>query len=161
MTGALRDPVSAPGDADPKPFPRRRSRTLAETAMAVFCVATLLFLVYRDLALPQVAEVEVWLGIEIYGAWARWTAPLHWALFGGAAVAFWRSWNPIWPLAIGYSVYIAVSHLIWNLTSDAGGGLIAGLAQGLLFLIPTAILTRLRPRSARRRSPAARGDAPP
>ena len=51
----------------------------------------------------QVAEVEVWLGIEVQGAWARWTAPLHWALFGGAAVAFWRSWNPIWPLAIGYS----------------------------------------------------------
>ena len=116
--------------------------------MAIFCAVTLLFLVYRDLALPEVARVEVWLGIEVHGVWARWSAPLHWAIFAGAALAFWRAWRPIWPLAIGYSAYVAASHLIWNLTSPAGGGLLAGLLQTLLFLVPTATLMRLRPRRA-------------
>ncbi len=140
---------------------RTRSRTTAGTSMAIFCAVTVLFLAYRDLALPHVGQVEIWFGIELHGVWARWTAPLHWAIFAGAALAFWRAWSPIWPLSIGYSVYIAVSHLIWNLTSVAGGGLGSGLAQALLFLVPTAILMRLRPRPARRGVAAPRGEAPP
>lgn len=149
MSRPLPDAASAGDGEGPNP-PRSRSRKLADTSLAIFCAGTLLFLVYRDLALPRVAGVEVWFGIEVHGAWARWSAPLHWAIFAAAALAFWRAWPPIWRLAIGYSVYIAASHLIWNLTSESGGGLASGLAQGLLFLIPTAILARMRPASAGR-----------
>ena len=143
MSRPVADAISAASDGERPDRPR--SRTIADTSLALFCSGTLLFLVYRDLALPRVADVEVWFGIEVHGVWARWSAPLHWAIFAAAGLAFWRAWPPIWRLAIGYSVYIAASHLIWNLTSAAGGGLAPGLAQTLLFLIPTAVLARIRP----------------
>lgn len=120
--------------------------------MALFCAGTVVFLLVRDLALPEVRNTEVWLGLELRGAAARATAPLHWALYGGAAWAFWRERPWIWPAAIGYSALVAVSHLVWNLTSPRGGGLGDGLWQLGLFLVPTALLGLLARGAARDRT---------
>ena len=114
--------------------------------MAVFCAAAVVFLVARDLLISEVRDVEVWFGFELRGVLAIATAPLHWALFALGAVAFWREDRRAFPLAAGYAFYIALSHLVWNLTSDAGQGLAAGLTQLVLFSLPGFALLALRPR---------------
>jgi hypothetical protein len=115
--------------------------------LAAFCAATVLYLVVRDLFVPHVRDVEVWFGFELTGWPARATAPLHWAIFAFGAWAFAtkRAW--IWPAATWYAVYVAFSHLVWNLTSVSGGGLSAGLVQLGIFLAPAFLLLRLRPSS--------------
>jgi len=120
-----------------------------QTACALFCAATVVFLVARDLLVPEVREVEVWLGFELRGAAARWTAPLHWALYAAAAVGFWRGRPWIWPWASVYAFGIAIGHLVWNLHSPRGGGWIAGLWQLALFSIPAVALLWARPRERR------------
>jgi hypothetical protein len=112
----------------------------------------------RDLILPHVAEVEVWLGFELRGTWARLTAPIHWAIYAAAGLAFARDRDWVWCAAIPWSIYIAFSHLIWNMTSPNGGGLVVGLFHLALFLVPTALLVVLR--GLRTRIRAAREDAP-
>ena len=112
--------------------------------MAVFCVATVAFLVYRDLFVPHARDTEVWLGFELHGAWARWTAPLHWAVFAVGAWGYWNARRWVWPWAAVYAFGVAAGHLVWNLTSASGGGLGAGLWQLALFSIPALALLRAR-----------------
>ena len=83
------------------------------TALALFCAFTVLFLVWRDLTVPHVRDVEVWGGFEVHGAAARWSAPLHWLIFAVGAWAFWRAQPWIVPAAVAYAVYVAVSHGVW------------------------------------------------
>ncbi len=116
--------------------------------MALFCGVTLVFLVYRDLTLPEVRGVEVWFGFELHGDWARITAPIHWGIFGFGCLAFHREWRPIWAIAVGYAIYVAISHLLWNLSSESGGGLGAGLWQAALFSIPALFIAVLARSSA-------------
>ena len=112
------------------------------TAMSVFCLATVAFLVPRDLFLDRTRDVEVWLGFELRGTLALLTAPIHWAIFLVGAWAFWtqRSW--ILPSAAAYAFYIALSHLVWNEVSPHGGGWVAGVAQALAFSVPGVLLLR-------------------
>jgi hypothetical protein len=116
------------------------------TVCAVFCAATVLFLVPRDLFFAATRDVEVWLGFEVRGAAALWTAPLHWALFAAGAWAFWtaRPWVPAW--AAGYAFYVAVSHLVWSEASPHGRGWPTGLAQALLLSLPGVWLLWVRRR---------------
>lgn len=112
------------------------------TALAVFCLATVPFLVFRDLFVEQTRDVEVWLGFEARGALARVTAPVHWAIFLVGAWAFWfrRPW--IVPWAAGYVFYVSLSHLIWSEASGNGQGWPMGLAQALVISIPGLLLLR-------------------
>ena len=110
-------------------------RRVWNRGLCVGCLLTVLFLVVRDLTLPHVRDVEVWFGLEVYGKWARWTAPVHWLWFGVAAYAFGRDRPWPWRVAPGYLVYIAVSHLVWNCTSPSGGGIGDGLVQLGAFLV--------------------------
>ena len=99
------------------------------TALAVFCALTVVFLAGRDLFVPSVGDVEVWLGIELHGRAARLTAPLHWAIFAGLAWGFWRAKPWIRPAASAYLFYVALSHLIWSEASPNGQGWPMGLLQ--------------------------------
>ena len=83
------------------------------TALALFCAVTVVFLSYRDLFVPHVRDVEVWGGFELHGAAARWSAPLHWLIFAVGAVGFWRARPWIVPSAAAYTLYVALSHLVW------------------------------------------------
>lgn len=112
-------------------------------ALAVFCAATVVFLVYRDLFLPEVREVEVWFGFEVRGFWAIATAPLHWAIFSVAAWAFWAERPWILPAATGYAFYVALSHLVWSEVSPSGYGWRAGVAMALAFSLPGFALAAL------------------
>jgi hypothetical protein len=61
------------GAVSPLPIP---PRSHAATALALFCFATVAFLVPRDLFFPETRDVEVWLGLEVRGRAALATAPL-------------------------------------------------------------------------------------
>ena len=119
------------------------------TALAGFCLATLLFLVPRDLFFAETRDVEVWLGFELRGAAARLTAPVHWAVFAVGAWAFWSQRPWIVPCAAGYVFYVALSHLVWSEASPSGRGWPVGLAQALAISLPGILLLRAR-RAARR-----------
>jgi hypothetical protein len=103
------------------------------TAMAALCALGVAFLVYRDLAIPAVRDVEVWLGFELRGRAALLTAPLHWAILAVGAWAHWTRQRWI-PLATAlYLHYVALSHLVWSETSANGRGWAIGLAQAAFF----------------------------
>jgi hypothetical protein len=108
--------------------------------MAVFCLASVGFLVGRDLFVPHVRDVEVWFGFELRGTAALLTAPLHWAIFlvGAWGFYFRRPW--ILPGAAAYCFYIACCHLVWNQVSPNGHGWLAGIAQLVIFSLPGLVL---------------------
>jgi hypothetical protein len=106
------------------------------------------FLVARDLFVPEVRDVEVWLGFELHGAAARASAPLHWAIFAAGAFAFWRAKPWILPAAAGYTLYVALSHLIWSEASAHGRGWPMGLLQAAGFSGIGLLLLRAQRRPA-------------
>ena len=119
------------------------------TALAVFCLASVLVLVARDLFHPPSRDVEVWVGFELHGTAARLTAPLHWIIFLVGAWGFWSQRPWIVPAAAAYAFYIALSHLVWSEASPNGHGWVAGLAQALVLSIPGVLLLRARRAPAR------------
>ncbi len=112
------------------------------TALAAFCLASVVFLVPRDLFLAHTRDVEVWFGFELHGAAAQLTAPLHWVIFLVGAWGFWfqRPW--IRPIAAYYAFYIAFCHLVWNQVSPNGSGWLAGIAEAAMFSVPGVLLLR-------------------
>jgi hypothetical protein len=112
---------------------RTRTRTRTDALLAAFCAASVVFLVVRDLTVPEVRGVEVWLGFELRGPTALATAPLHWALFAFGAWMFWRAKPWAWRAAAAYLFYVAFSHLVWSEASPRGQGWRMGLAQAAAF----------------------------
>jgi hypothetical protein len=121
-------------------MPHPRSRWAA--ALAAFCALTVAFLVPRDLFYPETRDVEVWLGFELHGRAARWTAPLHWAVFALGAWAFWTERPWVWRAAAAYAFYVALSHLVWSEASPHGNGWRVGLAQAAALSLPGLLLWR-------------------
>jgi len=115
----------------------------ARRALALLCAATVVFLAARDLLLPEIRDVEVWLGFELHGLAARLTAPLHWAIFAFGAWAFWRGKPWIWQAAAAYVFYVALSHLVWSEASPHGRGWPMGLAQAAAISLIGALLLRI------------------
>ena len=114
------------------------------TGLAVFCLATVAFLVPRDLFFAETRDVEVWLGFEVRGVAALLTAPLHWTIFAVGAWAFWNCRPWVIPWATGYVFYVALSHIIWSEASVNGRGWPSGLVQALAISIPGILLLRAR-----------------
>jgi predicted nucleotidyltransferase len=101
--------------------------------LAAFCAASLVFLAVSDLTVPEVRDVEVWLGFELRGLAALATAPLHWALFAFGAWMFWCAKPWAWRAAAAYLFYVALSHLVWSEASPNGQGWRMGLLQAAAF----------------------------
>ncbi len=112
-------------------------------ALAVFCLATVLFLVPRDLLFAETRDVEVWLGFEVRGTSALATAPVHWAIFLVGAWGFWfrRPW--ILPCAAGYRFYVLLGDLIWTEPSRNRHGWPTGLTQVLAISVPSVLHLRI------------------
>jgi hypothetical protein len=101
------------------------------TVVAIICFVALIINVGRDVFFAAARDVEVWLGFEVRGRLAMLTAPLHWAILGLGAWAFWTRRRWIFPWAAAYLFYAAVSHLVWSEVSPNGRGWPIGLAQAV------------------------------
>ncbi len=101
--------------------------------MAAFCAISCVFLVYRDLMVPEVRDVEVWLGFELRGRAALLSAPLHWAILALGAWAYLTRQRWISLATAYYLFYVALSHLIWSEASPNGRGWPMGLLQAVGF----------------------------
>ena len=113
------------------------------TGLAVLCALTVPFLAWRDLLVPHVRDVEVWLGFEVHGRVAQLSAPLHWAIFAAGAWSLWRAKPWSVPAAAAYLFYVALSHLVWSEASPNGRGWPAGLLQAAGFSALGVLLLRL------------------
>jgi hypothetical protein len=120
-------------------------------ALSLFCLATTLLLVWRDLFVADARDVEVWLGFEVHGRAARLSAPLHWAIFAVGAWGFWTARPWILPAAAGYAWLVAASHLVFAALSPRGRGLASGLAQAAALSVPGLLLLRAWRGDRRRR----------
>jgi len=114
------------------------------TALAVFCAATVVFLIPRDLFLAETRDVEVWFGFEFRGMAALLTAPLHWLIFAFGAWGFWRCRPWVLSSASAYVFYVALSHIIWSEVSPNGNGWPIGLLQAAIISLPGILLLRAR-----------------
>jgi len=103
------------------------------TGMAALCALGTGWLIFRDLTLPEVRNVEVWLGFELHGRAALLTAPLHWAILATGAWAYFTQRRWIALATALYLHYVALSHLIWSEASDNGRGWPTGLLQAAAF----------------------------
>ena len=116
------------------------------TALAIFCLGSVVFLIPRDLFFAETRDVEVWLGFEVRGTAALLTAPIHWIIFLVGAWGFWQRRPWILPCAAGYVFYIALSHLVWSEASPNGRGWLTGLAQAGAISVVGILLLRARRR---------------
>ena len=130
---------------------RHPERPRELTALALFCTLTVVFLVPRDVFFAETRDVEVWLGFEVRGPAAWFTAPLHWAIFAVGAWAAWRCRPWVLPVAAGYVFYVALSHLIWSEASANGEGWRIGILLAAAISVPGFWLLSVH-RSARQRS---------
>ncbi|MYH14128.1 MAG: hypothetical protein F4149_02995 [Gammaproteobacteria bacterium] len=110
-----------------------------------FCVyMTFIYMPFDIFYKPMAEDEEVWFGFTLHGFWAKATAPLHWLIYAGLAVGFFRMSRWMWPWAAVYAAQIALSMLVWNLLDPRGGGWVVGLIAGAIFLPPTVALWRAR-----------------
>ena len=85
---------------------------------------------------------EVWCGITLHGWYAKATEPLHWFIYGAGAFGFWKMKAWMWPWAGVYSAQVSIAFCVYAILN--GGGIIAGIISGSIFLIPTVLLLRAR-----------------
>jgi len=124
------------------PATSRSSRPLWMTIWALICAAGLVASASADLFLAESRSVEVWLGFETRGWVALATAPIHWAIFGVGAWAFWtqRAWIARW--AAAYTFYVALSYVIWSEVNPNGRGWPIGLLQAAAISTVAILLLR-------------------
>jgi len=110
-----------------------------------FCVyMTFIYMPFDVFWKPVAVDEEVWFGVTLHGWPAKLTAPLHWLIYVAGAYGFWKMRPWLWPWAAVYVAQVSIGMLVWNLLDPRGGGWIAGLVAGAVFLLPTVALWRAR-----------------
>ncbi len=98
-----------------------------------FCAfMTFVYMPYDLLIKPIAEDHEVWFGIIIRGGAAKFTALLHWAVYGLGLYGFWRMRAWMWPWAALYVAQVAFSMVVYYLVHVGG-------APGWLFGIPVTM----------------------
>ncbi len=123
-----------------------RSRPWWMNLIFYFCAYMTIIYMPFDLFYKPVAEdEEIWFGFTLTGWWAKATEPLHWLIYGLGAYGFWKMKSWMWPWAAVYAAQVVIAMVVFNIINGRGGGYIAALVAGLLFLVPTIALWRARP----------------
>ena len=113
------------------------------TAMYVFCIyMTFVYMPFDIFWKPMANDEEVWFGITFHQEWAKVLAPLHWFVYAALAWGFFKMRHWMWPWASVYVIQVSFSMVVWNLVDERGGGLVAGLPAGIIFLVPAIALWR-------------------
>jgi short-subunit dehydrogenase len=95
---------------------------------------------------PMALDEEVWFGVIFRGAAAKWTEPLHWAIYAAGAYGFYhmRSW--MFPWAAVYVAQIAISMVVWPWLYRGGfGGFVFGVVGFGAFAGLTRMLWKAEP----------------
>jgi len=96
----------------------------------VFCAYMAFVYVPWDFFVKPVAEdQEVWLGVMFTGAAAKFSEPLHWAVYAAGAYGFYRRSHWMWPWASVYVWSVALGMGIWPIFYLGG---LSGVALGAL-----------------------------
>ena len=113
-----------------------------------FCLyMTFIYMPFDIFTKPFERWEEIWFGFTLVGWWAKATEPLHWLIYAGGAYGFWKMSPAMWPWAAVYSAQVTIAMVVFNLLEGGkGGGPIAALISGGLFLIPTIALWRSKTR---------------
>ena len=115
-------------------------------AMLVFCAYMTFVYMPFDLFFKPVAEdQEVWFGLMLTGWAAKATEPIHWAIYAGGLVGFWRMAPWMHPWAALYVAQIAIGMLVWSVL-DERGTWIMGAVAALIFTALAVVLWRARDR---------------
>jgi hypothetical protein len=113
------------------------------TAMYIFCIyMTFVYMPFDIFWKSTANDEEVWFGITFHQEWAKVLAPLHWFVYAALAWGFFKMRHWMWPWASVYVIQVSFSMVIWNLVDERGGGLMAGLPAGIIFLVPAIALWR-------------------
>lgn len=113
-------------------------------ALMVFCAYMAIVYVPWDFFMkPAALDEEVWFGIRFHGLAAKWTEPLHWAIYAAGAYGFLRMRRWMWPWAAVYVGQIAISMLVWPwLYVEGFGGFLFGVVSFAAFAFLTRALWR-------------------
>ncbi len=103
--------------------------------MMLFCAyMTFIYLPWDIFIKPLSEDQEVWFGFLFTGWAAKIGALLHWIVYGGGLVGFWKMKHWMHPWAALYVVQIALGMLIWSAMDERGSGLLSGALVALPFL---------------------------
>jgi hypothetical protein len=112
-----------------------------------FCLyMTFVYMPFDLFVKPVDRDAEVWFGIVLRGAPAKWTEPLHWAIYAAGSYGFWRMRPWLWPWAALYLGQVAIGMLVWNVREPQGGGWLLGAGIAALFTVAAVALWRARGR---------------
>ena len=110
-----------------------------------FCLyMTFIYMPFDMFTKPFEHWEEVWFGFTLKGWAAKATEPLHWLIYGAGAFGFWKMKSWMWPWAAVYCLQVVIAMVVFNLlegpNGGRGGGPIAALVTGTVFLVPTIAL---------------------
>jgi short-subunit dehydrogenase len=119
-------------------------------ALMVFCAyMAFVYVPWDFLVKPAALDEEVWFGVRLHGAAAKWTEPLHWAIYAAGFYGFLRMKEWMWPWAALYAAQVAIAMLVWPLLYVEGfGGFVVGVAGFVVFALLTRALWNARDRFA-------------
>ena len=116
-----------------------------------FCLyMTFIYMPFDIFTKPFERWEEVWFGFTLNGWAAKLTEPIHWAIYGAGSYGIWKMKPWMWPWGGVYCVQIVIAMAVFNIIGgpenegSRGGGPIAAVISGLVFLVPTVLLFRAR-----------------
>ena len=116
-------------------------------ALMFFCAYMAVIYVPWDFFFKAMAEdEEVWFGILLTGWAAKATEPLHWLIYLGGAIGFWKMKSWMHPWACLYVVQIAIGMFVWNYLDERGSGLMGSFLIAIPFIVLAVALWRAKPR---------------
>jgi len=108
-------------------------------ALMVFCgFMAFVYVPWDFLIKPAALDEEVWFGLRLHGWAAKFTEPLHWAIYAAGWYGFRHMKAWMWPWAAVYAGQVAIGMLLWNFIYVGGFG---GFLFGLVSFVPFAALT--------------------
>ena len=131
-----------------------RGRPRWMNALMVFCAYMAFVYVPWDFFVKPTAEdQEVWLGVMLTGAAAKFSEPLHWAIYAAGAYGFYRQSHWMWPWASLYVWSVAVGMGLWPILYRGGVlGVVVGGVGFALFAWLAVSVWRAQPHFSPRRA---------
>jgi len=123
-------------------------------ALMVFCAYMAFVYVPWDFFLKPIAEdQEVWFGVMFTGTAAKFSEPLHWAIYAAGAYGFYRQSHWMWPWASLYAWSVAIGMGVWPVLYHGGLlGVLVGVMGFGLFGWLAVLLWRAQEHFAPRRA---------